>query len=83
MVVDRLAKLKHSYPYKHLSYKGVGHFVCFPYGLPFMPPMISLSIGGGMTLDFGGNAVANAAAAADSWPQILTFLEESLQTIAS
>jgi BAAT / Acyl-CoA thioester hydrolase C terminal len=80
MVIDRLARKNHPYPYKHLSYKDVGHFVCFPYGLPSLPPMLTLSPGGGMLLNFGGKAKAHALAASESWSEILAFLEESLKT---
>jgi len=45
-------------------------------GLPAMPPMISLSPGGGMLIEFGGSAKANAFAAADAWRQILAFLSD-------
>jgi hypothetical protein len=76
MVIERLKKHEHAYHYKHLSYEGAGHFVCFPYGLPAMPPMISLSPGGGVLIEFGGSAKANAFAAADAWRQILAFLSD-------
>lgn len=76
MVMDRLAVHNHPYPDQHLRYKGAGHFVCFPYGLPSLPPMVTLSPAAGVLLTFGGSAKANAHAATDSWPRILTFLAE-------
>ncbi|HZU70645.1 MAG TPA: acyl-CoA thioesterase/bile acid-CoA:amino acid N-acyltransferase family protein [Ktedonobacteraceae bacterium] len=78
LVMDRLRRHDHPYPYRHLSYAGAGHFVCFPYGLPSLPPMITLSPMPGMLIAFGGTPAMQAAAAADSWQQILTFLKESL-----
>lgn len=75
MVMQRLAEHHFPHPYRHLSYEGAGHFVCFPYGLPSLPPMTVLSPVGGMFIAFGGSAKANAVAADDSWRQILASLE--------
>jgi len=77
MVMDRLNKKNHPYPNIHLHYEKAGHFLCFPFTFPFMPPEILLS-NGPFTMTFGGNAHANAQAAVDSWPKILTFLKDSL-----
>jgi dienelactone hydrolase len=74
LVVRRLRE--HGREVRHLSYPDVGHFVCFPYGLPSMPPHIRQSVGPGMTFDFGGTPAANAAAARQSWPEILAFLAD-------
>nr|WP_253298345.1 acyl-CoA thioester hydrolase/BAAT C-terminal domain-containing protein [Paenibacillus sp. MSJ-34] len=66
----------HHHPYNiHLHYKDAGHFPCFPYTLPYMPPNVMLSPGGGMTITFGGNDKANTRAALDSWPKMLDFLK--------
>lgn len=57
-----------------LRFDGAGHFVCFPYALPSIPPSTRLSPPGPITIDFGGTRSANAAAARESWPKILSFL---------
>ena len=80
MVVDRLAKHNFPYPYKHLKYKGAGHFVGIPYAFPNMPPMIEPLPVGPLFLAFGGNPRDSAFADADSWINTLAFLEESLGT---
>ena len=74
LVMARLGENEHPYPDEHLRYPGAGHFVCFPYALPSMPPMTSMSPVPVFTMDFGGTAEANAASARDSWPEILRFL---------
>ena len=71
-VIDRLANHHHPYPYEHLHYQEAGHFVCFPYGLPSLPPMVQPAPG----IAFGGSAQANAHSVRDSWPKILAFLEQ-------
>ena len=74
LVMERLRENEHPYPDKHVRYPGAGHFVCFPYALPSMPPMTRMSPVPVFTMDFGGTAEANAASARDSWPEILRFL---------
>ncbi|WP_213581069.1 acyl-CoA thioester hydrolase/BAAT C-terminal domain-containing protein [Paenibacillus sp. J2TS4] len=70
----------HHHPYKniHLHYKDAGHFLCFPYTLPYMPPNVMLSPGGGMTVTFGGSDKANTRTALDAWPKMLDFLKQNL-----
>ena len=75
-IMQRLRDSGHHYPDEHLSYEGAGHFLCFPYGLASMPPMTKMSPVAALTMDFGGTALANAAAARDSWPEILRFLAQ-------
>ncbi|MDO6449859.1 acyl-CoA thioester hydrolase/BAAT C-terminal domain-containing protein [Oceanobacillus profundus] len=77
MIMERLTEKNHPYPNVHLHYKDAGHFLCFPFTFPSMPPEVLLS-NGPFTLTFGGSANANAQAAKDSWPKILAFLDESL-----
>ncbi|GCE29993.1 acyl-CoA thioesterase [Dictyobacter alpinus] len=79
LIMERLAKYNHPYEYEHLHYEKAGHFVCFPYALPSLPPMIMLSPLAGMYLGFGGTPEANASAAIDSWPKMLTFLASALK----
>jgi dienelactone hydrolase len=74
LVMARLRENEHPYPDEHLHYAGAGHFVCFPYALPSMPPMTKMSPVPVFTMDFGGTPEANAASARDSWPEILRFL---------
>jgi dienelactone hydrolase len=74
LVMARLGGEERPYADEHLRYAGAGHFVCFPYALPSMPPMTSMSPVPVFTMDFGGTRAANAGAARDSWPEILRFL---------
>jgi len=77
-VMARLAEHGHRYPDQWLRYPGAGHFVCFPYGLPTLPPMTRMSPAPRMVIDFGGTAAANARSASESWPLIRAFLAEHL-----
>ena len=73
-VMDRLTQRQHPYSYEHLRYKDAGHFVCFPYGLPSLPPYVQPAPG----IAFGGSISANAHSVTASWPKILVFLEQVL-----
>lgn len=77
-VVERLKKYHYPYPVEHVCYEQAGHFVCFPYGLPSLPPMLELATGP-VTFSFGGVASAQARANLDSWQKILAFLAKSFQ----
>lgn len=78
IAMDRLGHYQHAYPDRHLHYAGAGHLIGEPY-LPttaltsYYNPAVSA------TLNVGGNAQGYAAAAADSWPYVLTFLQDSLR----
>ena len=63
-------------PCRQVDYPDAGHFVCFPYNLPSLPPMTRLSPTAGLTIDFGGTPQGNARAATASWAEILTFLDD-------
>jgi dienelactone hydrolase len=76
-VLRRLRVHGHRYPVRHLRYADAGHFVCFPYGLPSLPPMTRLGVHPRLTIDFGGTAAANAAASRESWAEILGFLADA------
>ena len=79
IAMDRLAQHQHPYPDKHLHYAGAGHLI----GAPYLPTTTSTSYYNPSvkaTLNVGGNAKGYAAAAADSWPRVLTFLQDSLRT---
>ena len=74
LVMTRLGNEERPYADEHLRYAGAGHFVCFPYALPSLPPMTRMSPVPVFTMDFGGTPAANSASARDSWPEILRFL---------
>jgi acetyl esterase/lipase len=74
LVMGRLSEEERPYADEHLRYPGAGHFVCFPYALPSLPPMTRMSPVPVFTMDFGGTRAANAGSARDSWPEILRFL---------
>jgi dienelactone hydrolase len=78
LVVERLRKHNHPYPVEHVCYEQTGHFVCFPYGLPSLPPMLELATGP-VIFGFGGVASSQARANIDSWQKMLTFLAKSFQ----
>ncbi len=73
-VEQRLRANGHRHEVLLLAFPDAGHFVTFPYGLPSMPPMVTLSPMSRLTIDFGGTAVDNARAAEGSWKQLLEFL---------
>ncbi|WP_416827331.1 acyl-CoA thioester hydrolase/BAAT C-terminal domain-containing protein [Ectobacillus polymachus] len=77
-VMERLDDYNHPYSNIHLHYKDAGHFLCFPYVLPNIPPNIMMSPWGGMTITFGGSDKANTKSSLDSWPKILDFLKKNL-----
>ena len=74
LVMKRLAEHHHPYSDQHLSYKGAGHFVSFPYSYPFLPPLVKRVQG----LALGGTVEDTAASSADSWPRILAFFRQHL-----
>ena len=74
-VMKRLQEHHHPYPDQHLHYPGAGHFVCFPYGYPGLPPFVKRIQG----MAVGGSVEATAASVADSWPKILAFFAQSLE----
>jgi len=78
IAMDRLARHHHPYPYRHLSYPGAGHLI----GPPGLPATVTASAHplDGRVMAYGGNARDNAAAAADSWPKILAFFRDALET---
>jgi dienelactone hydrolase len=72
IAMQRLARYRFSHPYRHLSYRGAGHAIFFPYSPStitevFHPVARSL-------MAFGGSAKATAAAKVDSWRAVLEFL---------
>jgi len=73
----RLHGASFRYPFEHRRYPSAGHFVCLPPNLP-----ATSTVGRhqfvGLSLAFGGTPRANAAASADLWPRIVTFLHRHL-----
>lgn len=78
LTIERLKKHNHPYPVEHLCYEQTGHFACFPYGLPSLPPMIAMT-SGPVLIGFGGETASQAHAQADSWQKILAFLATNLR----
>jgi dienelactone hydrolase len=76
MVMKRLSRFKHPFPYQHLSYEGAGHIIINPYYpttiLHGVHPIFKFDIA------YGGNPQDNAFACKDSWPKVLQFLKKSL-----
>jgi len=72
MIIGKLKKNKHPYPYQHLSYEMAGHGI---YGF-YIPTTESTRAG---HLALGGTPEANARAQADSWRKVLIFLRRTLE----
>ncbi|MGI8857725.1 MAG: acyl-CoA thioesterase/bile acid-CoA:amino acid N-acyltransferase family protein [Thermomicrobiales bacterium] len=78
IAMDRLGQYQHAYPDRHLQYAGAGHLISEPY-LPTTASTSYYNPAVKATLDVGGSAKGYAVAAADSWPQVLMFLQDSLR----
>jgi dienelactone hydrolase len=61
---------------RHLRYPDAGHLCAGVPGLPVVTEVRHPLTGG--FYSFGGTRAGNAAARADSWPQVLTFLRNTL-----
>jgi dienelactone hydrolase len=77
MAIDRLERHNHPYLHEHLSYKGAGHLIDFPYTPTTVNCQYNPSTG--IILAYGGNPKENARARAESWSRVLTFFEQSLK----
>lgn len=75
-VMARLKAQNFAYPYEHCSYPGAGHLIVGGY----MPLAANHGIHpvDGKDYLFGGNPKDQAFANADSWRQVLRFLEKNL-----
>jgi len=73
----RLVSTGFQYPYEHRSYPGAGHFGCLPPNLPAATSVARHPVVP-MRFAFGGTPRDNAAASADLWPRIVSFLREQL-----
>jgi uncharacterized protein len=71
MVIERLKAHDHPFPYEHLRYEGAGHVIT----LPKAEPEITWS----ERYEVGGSYEANEFANTDSWPRVLSFLEQHLK----
>ena len=74
---ERLKAAAFAYPFEHRRYPGAGHFGCLPPNLPTTSTSARHALVP-MALEYGGNARNNAAASADLWPRIVTFLHQHL-----
>jgi dienelactone hydrolase len=74
---QRLRAAAFAHPFEHLRYPGAGHFGCLPPNLPATSTSARHALAP-MALEYGGTARANAAASADLWPRIVTFLHRHL-----
>jgi dienelactone hydrolase len=78
-IMDRLRRNHFAYPFKHLSYEHTGHGI----GRPFTSTADVNSVRHPLTgrlMRLGGTPAGTAHARADSWPQVLAFLDETLRT---
>lgn len=78
-MIRRLAELHHPYLDKQLSYDGAGHLILqmvpyLPYTAQRDPPNVMRYIN-----YYGGTASGDAFAEEDSWPQVISFLQEGLK----
>ena len=78
----RLGRAKFPHFYQHARYPNAGHFAVLPPNLPTTSnsgrhPVVP------MALAFGGTASGNAAASADLWPRIVSFLHQHLAANAT
>jgi dienelactone hydrolase len=80
IAMARLARHHHPHPFRHLSYPGAGHLI----GQPGLPATVRASVHplSGRLMAYGGSPPNNAAAAADSWPQVLTMFGDALDLTA-
>jgi dienelactone hydrolase len=73
----RLEAAAFAHPFEHRRYSGAGHFGCLPPNLPTTSTSARHALAP-MALEYGGSPRANAAASADLWPHIVTFLHRHL-----
>ena len=71
MVMKRLKEHHHPYEDRHVCYEDAGHL---PAAIPNLPTSLPPLLAGML----GGTPQGNARAAADSWSQMLLFLQEHL-----
>lgn len=74
----RMKKRQNVYPCEHLSYDGAGHSISFPYIPTTVEGFRSTHPVSGKITEIGGNTEDIATANADSWTQVLDFLDKNL-----
>ncbi len=77
IAVARLRAHEHAFPVEHLAYDAAGHLIMPPYRVTSMTAMIHPALK--MKLSLGGTAAGAARANAESWPRVLSFLEQALR----
>ena len=77
MITSRLKRCNFTYPVTHLNYPQAGHLI----GLPNIPTTVvnSAQRPGSLVFAYGGAPQGNAIASADSWRQVLAFLQRYLK----
>ncbi|MEZ4522992.1 MAG: acyl-CoA thioesterase/bile acid-CoA:amino acid N-acyltransferase family protein [Thermomicrobiales bacterium] len=77
MVVDRLEEHNHQQPYRHLKYVGAGHGIRAPH----LPTTVTAGRHPirGFLVARGGEPAPHAKAQREVWPEVLSFLRESLK----
>ena len=76
-IMDRLRRNHFAHPFLHLSYDHAGHGI----GRPYEPTVDVNNVRHPLTgrlMRLGGTPAGTAHARADSWPKVLTFLDENL-----
>jgi len=77
IVERRTAERGFSYEVTHLRYSDAGHLCAGVPGTPVVTEVRHPLTNGFYT--FGGSRAGNAAARADSWPRVLSFLDDALR----
>ncbi len=77
IAVARLRAYEHAFPVEHLAADAAGHLIMPPYRVTSMTAMIHPALK--MKLSLGGTAAGAARANAESWPRVLSFLEQALR----
>jgi dienelactone hydrolase len=74
---QRLKAAQFPYAFEHRRYPDAGHFSCLPPNLPSRTAVARHPLFP-MPFAFGGTPRGNAAASADVWPRIVSFLHQHL-----
>jgi dienelactone hydrolase len=78
IAVARLRAHRHPHPVEHLAYEDAGHLILPPYRITTITAMTHPVLR--MKLELGGTPAGTAHAMADSWPRVLSFLEQALRS---
>lgn len=77
IAVARLRASKHPFPVEHLSYDDAGHLIMPPYRVTSITAMVHPAMK--MKVALGGTPAGTARANAESWPRVLSLLEQALR----